>query len=464
MRSRKGTLHSSLSSHLVASNNALEPSPEIEESLKHASFMSDLNSGDHTTVKMKTRVAVRDKNPHRFQVVPLRDITKLQAALAQVENNPNHLSAPSSGNFLVCSPSSQLSSYSRSRLPSMTPSASGQSLQSTNAKENCFPERLPKETVMQLESRKLAMSVPNSRSPSQSLGQRSAVALPLVDIIPKAYTLESNNGPKDPPSPLEEDDSVLTVYSENFGTVLTPSQSFQFEPQQRTQARFARLSDLLGPDNPLQFTTPKKGRHSRRHKSRPKVVPAKLAMEDLEPPTTPVGRKPDPRSRRAEFPPTSLFLPFLKKEDSFRGNSSPDELLSSTLCEPTPSPETTKHALVASVGLKSTDKTLFQSDVIFECDSDDEQIVTGTVLDDPFVMDSNVPIVAFAYGTPVKHSSPQTPIKPSAAPAAKLESNKPEWKTPERRELAIVYPKIILDLFAEVDILLEEWRPVHRPA
>jgi len=409
-----------MSSHL---HNVLEPSPDIEESNKRGTFMSELGSGDHTRMKMKTRVAVRDKNPHRFQVVPLRDITKLQAALSQIDNNSNHLSASvTSGNYLVCSPSTQFSSYSRPRQLSITSSLNSvHSFGGRDAKENRIPESLP-EKAQKLDSRNGI----TARS-SVKLQEGISTALPEVSSISNLETIEKR---KEPPSP-SEDNSILTIYSERISTLNAPSQP----SQQRTHAKFASLSNLLGSYSSFQFTTPKKRRHSRKHKARHSDAAACITGKGFDPPTTPDGRK----KRHAIYPP-SLFLPYLKK-DSFEKEEG--HLLSSLVDGSTSSPEMLRYAPEASVNLES-DKTLRQSHTIFDYDSDEDQIVTATVLEDPFLVDKS--LSSNLSSQPANSGSSVGQQKPA---------------TVEPNEATIVYSKIILDLFSEVDAALAEWDPVY---
>jgi hypothetical protein len=58
---------------------------------------------------MKTRVAVRDKTPHRFQVVPLRDVTLLNGG------RPSQLTIPPASHTLLRSASIRRQSYSQAR-------------------------------------------------------------------------------------------------------------------------------------------------------------------------------------------------------------------------------------------------------------------------------------------------------------------------------------------------------------
>ena len=71
-----------------------------------------LNADDleHARITMKTRVAVRDKTPHRFQVVPLRDMDKLTALET---GRPSQLALPPASHTLLRSASIRRQTYSQ---------------------------------------------------------------------------------------------------------------------------------------------------------------------------------------------------------------------------------------------------------------------------------------------------------------------------------------------------------------
>ncbi|KAF9483984.1 hypothetical protein BDN70DRAFT_873122 [Pholiota conissans] len=70
-----------LRSSLPSQPHSVPASSGLEESGKLPSFNTEFGN-DYARVTMKTRVAVRDKTPHRFQVVPLRDVSNLETSCA----------------------------------------------------------------------------------------------------------------------------------------------------------------------------------------------------------------------------------------------------------------------------------------------------------------------------------------------------------------------------------------------
>lgn len=75
----------------------------------HADCNAD---SDHARITMKTRVAVRDNTPHRFQVVPLRDASKLAAFGG---GRPSQLALPPAPHTLLRSASIRRQTYSQVR-------------------------------------------------------------------------------------------------------------------------------------------------------------------------------------------------------------------------------------------------------------------------------------------------------------------------------------------------------------
>lgn len=77
---------------------------------KDSRLNADCNvDADHARITMKTRVAVRDKTPHRFQVVPLRDVTLLDGG------RPSQLALPPGAHTLLRSASIRRQTYSQVR-------------------------------------------------------------------------------------------------------------------------------------------------------------------------------------------------------------------------------------------------------------------------------------------------------------------------------------------------------------
>lgn len=84
-------LPGSLSDNLRGTSLLSQPSCLASgESLKESGHPGPFNIDggiDHAIMTMQTRVAIRDENPHRFQVVPLRDVSKLDTSSAGHREN-----------------------------------------------------------------------------------------------------------------------------------------------------------------------------------------------------------------------------------------------------------------------------------------------------------------------------------------------------------------------------------------
>ncbi len=130
---------------------------------------------------MQTRVAIRDDTPHRFQVVPLRDVSKLEISSPSCREVSYRapLSATLKQNSL-CPPSAILGSNSQSKL--VPSSSSLKSHLDTWAKENLDSQFCATAVKVDLDKEKgsvlRALLVP---SPSFS-GRRAATALSQLDI------------------------------------------------------------------------------------------------------------------------------------------------------------------------------------------------------------------------------------------------------------------------------------------
>ena len=96
-------------SHRFSSSDQLSGSLATSRS-KDSRLNADYNvDADHARITMKTRVAVRDKTPHRFQVVPLHDVTLLNGG------RPSQLTLPPGSHTLLRSASIRRQTYSQVR-------------------------------------------------------------------------------------------------------------------------------------------------------------------------------------------------------------------------------------------------------------------------------------------------------------------------------------------------------------
>ena len=120
---------SNLSRHLSSSNqlSGLLAASGSKDYRLNADYNAD---SDHTKITMKTRVAVRDKTPHRFQVVPLRDVERLAPSEG---GRPSQLALPPASHTLLRSASIRRQNYSQVR-PVI---ASSYSQLDINAQDKC---------------------------------------------------------------------------------------------------------------------------------------------------------------------------------------------------------------------------------------------------------------------------------------------------------------------------------------
>ncbi|CAA7259508.1 unnamed protein product [Cyclocybe aegerita] len=114
----------------------------LEASSGSPSFNNE-NGVDGTRVKMQTRVAVRDKTPHQFQVVPLRDASKYATTRPELSTKlPTH--SNHQRNQILCSPSGKPAPIRQARTLESLPSLqSVEKVASMDTAETKVPDHYP---------------------------------------------------------------------------------------------------------------------------------------------------------------------------------------------------------------------------------------------------------------------------------------------------------------------------------
>ena len=130
-RTRKGRRSElGISTYLTRRSSALTQGSEPSNS----SVLKIEKSGNaESVVTMKTRVAVRDQTPHRFQIIPLREVKD------SVDTQPERYTAPSTtGNRSLLSPSGYVGLHSHERSPIDTPRKENSRRQNVDTTQNSF--------------------------------------------------------------------------------------------------------------------------------------------------------------------------------------------------------------------------------------------------------------------------------------------------------------------------------------
>ncbi|PPQ70137.1 hypothetical protein CVT24_003885 [Panaeolus cyanescens] len=175
-----------------SSSLVLSASGSYDENKVNSAANGDI-SADHNRITMKTRVAVRDQTPHRFQVVPLRDVGQL---LTTRRDTVNHLSVPSTpSNSVIKASCGRLNSGSCLPNPGLSLSSLPPSQQAHSANST------PKERRVSLKSSSKGNPA-NVETPfrrremdkTQSVGETRPVLVELdLNSTPNRRSVKSDN-------------------------------------------------------------------------------------------------------------------------------------------------------------------------------------------------------------------------------------------------------------------------------
>ncbi|KAH9482873.1 hypothetical protein JR316_0004973 [Psilocybe cubensis] len=399
----------------------------LQESGKLCSFNSDASSGDHVRITMKTRVAVRDTKSHRFQVVPLRDITK--DALSRTELESGRLVVPTTPVSYLRTPSSK--KFMTSHTKTMTSSPSVRPLCSIYGKENRHSEAGTEANVKALDSFEIKTSVSSETPSAERNAMLSEVELNVVDIKSSSLPQLSSNR-TNPASPaVISNFSSQKSLNNSFSSTSTHtiSQSLYISGRYKTHAsKFSSLGYLsLDPDS---------GREG-------------ADEEDKE---APVFDSANPRSeKRHALRTPPLFLPYFDRlASSGPVNPDPQQVLHEAISDQ-------KSELVqgaaSDIVQADNDRTICPEFRLLDAYLDD-QAVPCRILEDPFSVSSSGSIEFAPIDSPLHHSSPKSGnwasrIRHGAACQTS--------RRVQRGDRRIVYPKIVLDLFVELDKAIESW-------
>ncbi|PPQ77303.1 hypothetical protein CVT25_010886 [Psilocybe cyanescens] len=408
----------------------------LQESGRLNSFNSDASSGDHVRITMKTRVAVRDKNPHRFQVVPLRDVTK--DVLSQAELS-SRLMVPSTPASYLCTSSRKIVSYSQPRL--IHSSLSAQSLWNKSGKENRHSEaggtELNARTLGSLDSKASLSSITFSRvEGNATLAERDLnreeTKPASIPHLPSNWTTQSKPAVL---SNLPSKDSFNN--SVNFAPITyATSQSLHIQKRSRNEAlNFGSLShfplDLKVEHTPVE-------RISRNETREPKNLDS---------------AKPRSKKRHAMYTPP-LFLPYFEKRASSELEN-PDKDERQVLHEAINDKKARQDATSDMVQLDN-DRTICLEFQDFDACLDDQDI-PRRILQDPFDICSSGSIDFLPIDSPLHYSSPKSGNLSSRLRLSLNCQKAPRTLCSDRLSGAVVYPKMVLELFVELDKAIESW-------
>ncbi|KAF8914115.1 hypothetical protein CPB84DRAFT_1840858 [Gymnopilus junonius] len=448
-----------------ATFSGLQPSGNLDFGVTtEESGRSTSASDEPIKITMRTRVAVRDKNPHRFQVIPLRDASMLQASRSQ-SNTTRPLRVPTTPvNYLLKSPSGTLSPYSSAK--PLQSALSAQSLSEYSQKENC-----PLPEVIELNVNKTlavpevkALIAPSSLLSSLSLhGQNNDSALWEFDVNQKTPRSNDRNSgflrfrskgthrraleirKLDP-----RDQSKVSGDTVTHGRTTTQSLHIRSHHDE-THARSTSLSNLRTVHTIQDSISciP-----SNLHQSGDNAGEGKSCSGDLEnsqllsPETHRLVKKSSSKKRHAIYT-ASLVLPDFDKLTCSRGETNSRRTLDSY------STEDEQHILRTPLQSNFGHSTCGLPEA---CEAKiprlNIHVASGFSIRKSLENDANVSIASLRDEfCPPQNSSGS--LCPSVALTdAKSASLRTSFDVNAGK---MIYPQIILDLFAQIDQVIEDW-------
>ncbi|KIM46000.1 hypothetical protein M413DRAFT_425709 [Hebeloma cylindrosporum] len=445
-------------SRVSSSMSSRSGSSRIKE--RTGGFLTDSPSDSTRITRMKTRVAVRDKTPHRFQVVPLRDVSKHGPEIPQ-SSAPSHLKNNAQRNL-----SGKLGPYSQSRQHPPSPSNQrilgvsstheSRELDGTNWELNvnntlatAFYNKPSTASHSAMPSLKLQHEVPKPVLAEWDMNQESPIQVPRLShsITPRGRkTNPQFGGPKS--SPYQGAMNASTR-SEIVPTHTT-SQSLHITTlPKRNYPKFASLGqssiDILGslPGTPLsEFENVNPGietkyRNFAEARTSNKDESVSCEANDVLPSDDNQQSLKAKSSRRHAIYTESLYVPYLDEGYDFHARESTPK--SSRLCY------SDLHAKFAPT-LRTKNLEFANPDLGFSL----ERALPTNILPS-----NRAPLLSTRRARPSTIAEPRGLYYPIDKPSrARVLSGK------DISHSEIVYSCIVLDLFADINLAIEQWKSI----
>ena len=438
-------------------------------------FPTDSPADSMRIMRMKTRVAVRDKTPHRFQVVPLRDVDKHGTRQPEIpqwsasSHSKNNAQRKSSGKLGLYSQSKQfLLSSSNQPLLGLPSNDDSRELDGTSWELNV------NDTLTTTYDKHLTAS--HSVMPSLNLqhGVSKPVLAewdmnqerPIPRLTPSAPTESKTNSQSGCAKPSPYQSTMIASIQTELTPNHTKSQSLRITSLAKgNYPRFASLSqpshDILEilPGAPLSgFENLKPPVEAKYRNFTETVASTKEESEFREVnnflPSNRNQQSLRAKSRRRHAIYTeSLYVPFLDQGcDSHSREITPKSCFSDSYT-----------GFAQAMGTKNLDfanaSCLQPPDLGFSSEHDlqvaNQASFTFTTVSSNLFPSNRAPLL------PTSRVRPPTLIEPRGL---HYPTNKPSRirllseKDISRSE--IVYPCIVLDLFAEINLAIEQWKPI----
>ncbi|KAJ3514569.1 hypothetical protein NLJ89_g2309 [Agrocybe chaxingu] len=415
------------------------------------------NGGDATRVTMQTRVAVRDKTPHRFQVVPLRDASKYAMTRPELSTKlPTH--SNHQRNPFLGPPSGKPSSVRQARtLESLPSSQSVEKVSSKSAAETKVPDHYPGQLC---KPSRLVSLLSDTKLPAQQVdgGRRLLSEVDLNRERRPSITGTSQAG-------CNATHEVTLGTSRKFQTV---------RPVSRRTSVISDARSTMTSAHTISRSLQLRARYGRSHpksQSLSDFDPSRLSLLDLytdrkslalndsqDELTTRVRSRKDAQdiedlqlNRRHAIYSESAFLPYVAET----GRSSARASGLRAVDEETISPK-------ASCGYPARQIQLGQHQQHLSSRAGPETVSTRRRQEPDKSFESQttprrVPRDLVEIKPLHGHSHPSLPLKPLNYKKA---SNTKVFVTGSSLQMGAdtgVYPKIILDIFADLDVAIWEW-------
>ena len=437
-------------------------------------FLTDSLADSMRVTRMKTRVAVRDKTPHRFQVVPLRDVDKHGTSQHEI---PRLSASSHSKNNAQRNPSGKLGLHSQSK--QFPPSSSNQHLLGLPSNDDSREldgtswEPNVNDTVAATMYDKHLTA---SHSVMSSLELQHGVSKPVLAewdmnqerpiprLTPSVPTESKTNSQSGCPKPSPYQSTMIASIQTELTPIHATSQPLRITSL--AKGNYPRFASLSQPSNDILDMLPPGAPLSGFENLNPAVQAKYRNFSEIVSPTKeecgfhevnnflPLNRNQQPlraKSRRRHAIYTeSLYVPFLDE-----GYDSHSQEITPKNCPSDSHPE-----FAQAMGTKNLDfanaSCLKPPDLGFSLEHDVQVANQASFTFMTVSFPSNP-----ATLLPTTRVLPPRLIEP---PGLHYPTNKPSRvrllseKDISRSE--IVYPCIVLDLFAEINLAIEQWKSI----
>ena len=409
----------------------------------NADYHRDADS-DHAKITMKTRVAVRDKTPHRFQVVPLRDVRKL-APLQR--GRPSQLALTPASHTLLRSASIRRHTYSQVRPVTASP----RSQLDTRNQDKCDIMMQADGTTLATPCAEMSAMPVLGLSPSFELDNLTGSHTLAEQDMNRQHTKATTNNcessvatPTKAPQSYDASyhihvQSPVTLFSKRSPSVHTTSQSLDLAScNSETYPKISRKNILEHSFEPIQSPTIESN-SPRKKRTRSENIPRIRDNNRRD-------RSGLAATKRHAIYTQSLYVPFLELPSYFPGSPAEDRKLLGV--HPNEDVQSDRHPDEASFSEMSQAfvSTTFSDDQISSTTAQDRDLVEaapsvqGLILN-PQGFSATAPHNGGYRGLNYHRLSRVYPLSAEA-------------------KLHIVYPRIVREMFADIDRAIHEWKQI----